>query len=228
MLSRLGLTLSLVLVLTLTALPSQAGQSEKRVQRRLNELGCNAGPVDGRIGEWTRTGIIRFQAANGLDQSGKITERTRKRMYADRPVRCDRRPVVRSGTGRRIVLSQRQNYVWLVRSNGSVLAEGGLIDNTGVLSPGSYTVGSKCGRAAKIRMNSDYSGRLWLAHFVRFAPCGVGFHRIPVDKSSGNQIHPDWLLGTNLRESSGCIRLSRSMADRLWDFAGAGTRVVVR
>lgn len=228
MLTRLGLVVPLVISVLLAGVPAQAGESEKKAQRRLNELGCNAGPVDGRIGEWTRTGIIRFQAANGLAQSGKLTSRTRTRMYADRQVRCDRRPVVRSGTGRRIVLSQRQNYVWLVRANGTVAAQGGLIDNTGVLDPGGYTVGPQCGRQAKIRSNSDYSGRLRLNYFVRFAPCGVGFHQIPVEKSSGRQIHPDWMLGTNFKESSGCIRLSRRVAARLWDFAGVGTRVVVR
>jgi hypothetical protein len=228
MLTRVLLIVGVVLSMTLTALPAQAGAAEERAQRRLNELGCDAGPVDGRIGDWTRAAIVRFQAANGLAQSGRLTARTRTRMYADRQVRCDRRPVVRSGTGRRIVISQRQNYVWLVRASGRVVAQGGLIDNPGVLATGRYTVGSKCGRQARIRMNSDYSGRLWLPHFVRFAPCGVGFHRIPLQKSDGRQIHPDWLLGTDFRESSGCIRLSRRLALALWDFGQVGTRVVVR
>lgn len=225
---------TLVLVGTLLALvlgvapPASAGAFEERAQRRLNQLGCDAGPADGRIGPWTRSAIIRFQAANGLSQSGRLTRSTRSRLYAERQVRCDRRPVVASGTGRRVVISQRQNYVWLVRADGSVAAQGGLVDNPGVLSPGSYTVGSKCGRAAKIRMNTDYSGRLWLPYFTRFAPCGIGFHRIPVQRSDGRQIHPDWMLGTNFQESSGCIRLSRRVAARLWDFAGPGTRVVVR
>ena len=49
-----------------------------------------------------------------------------------------------------------------------------------------------------------------------------------MQKSDGRQIHPDWMLGTNVKESSGCIRLSRRVAARLWDFAGSGTRVVVR
>lgn len=207
---------------------ASAAAVEERAQRRLNQLGCDAGPADGTIGPWTRSAIIRFQAANGLPQSGRLTKATRSRMYAGGQVRCDRRPVVASGTGRRVVISQRQNYVWLVRADGSVAAQGGLVDNPHVLSPGSYTVGSKCGRPAKIRMNSDYGGGLWLPYFTRFAPCGVGFHRIPVQKSDGRQIHPDWMLGTNFEESSGCIRLSRRVAARLWDFAGVGTRVVVR
>lgn len=226
---RLLVLLGTLLALVLGAAPTaHAGAFEERAQRRLNHLGCDAGAADGSIGPWTRTAIIRFQAANGLRQSGRLTRPTRSRLYSQRQVRCDRRPVVASGTGRRVVISQRQNYLWLVRSDGSVAAQGGLVDNPAVLAPGSYTVGSHCGRPARIRMNSDYSGRLWLPYFTRFAPCGVGFHRIPVRKSDGLQIHPDWMLGTNYQESSGCIRLSRRVAAQLWDFAGAGTRVVVR
>lgn len=218
-----------LLALVLGVAPAASAEAfEERAQRRLNELGCDAGPADGNIGPWTRSAIIRFQAANGLHQSGTLSQATRSRMYTQRQVRCDRRPVVASGTGRRVVISQLQNYVWLVRADGSVLAQGGLVDNPGVLAPGSYTVGSKCGRPAKVRMNSDYSGRLWLPYFTRFAPCGIGFHRIPVQKSDGRQIHPDWMLGTNFKESSGCIRLSRRVAAKLWEFAGVGTRVVVR
>ena len=78
--TRLGLVLPIVtMALLLGGLPAAAGPNEKRAQRRLNQLGCNAGPVDGRIGEWTRTGIIRFQAANGLAQSGRLTAPTRKK-----------------------------------------------------------------------------------------------------------------------------------------------------
>jgi hypothetical protein len=210
----------------LAAPPAYAGA--ERAQRRLNQLGCDAGAVDGKVGPHTRSGVIRFQAANRLPQGGSLDERTRRKLYAANQVRCDRRPVIRSGAGRRVVLSQRQNYVWLVRANGSVVAQGPAIDNPGVLGKGSYTVGSKCGRAAKIRMNSSASGSMWLPHFTRFAPCGVGFHRIPLSKSSGNQIHADWVLGTDMQRSAGCVRLSRRMAARLWDFATIGTRVVVR
>ena len=106
---------------------------------------------------------------------------------------------MRSGSGRRVVLSQRQNYLWLVAASGRVVAQGPVVDNPRVLRAGSYRAGSKCGRAAKIRDNSDASGRLRLHDFIRFAPCGIGFHRIPQYRSTGAQIHSDRLLGTNLR-----------------------------
>ena len=74
---------------------------------------------------------------------------------------------------------------------------------------------------------AQHGGSLWLPYFTRFAPCGVGFHRIPLYKSNGAQIHPDWMLGTNWKESHGCIRLSRRLAAAVWDFGSVGTRVVV-
>jgi hypothetical protein len=227
MASRIAAVLTAVLLgMTLLGTPPAHAGAVDSAQRRLNQLGCTAGPADGRLGPRTRSAIIRFQAANGLAQVGRLDQRTRTRLHAARQVRCDRRPAPASGTGRRVVLSQAQNYVWLVRANGSVAAQGPIVDNPGVLRKGSYTVGSKCGRPAKIRMNT--SGNLWLHHFTRFASCGIGFHRIPVSKSSGRQIHPDWMLGTNMQQSHGCIRLSAGLASRLWDFAPVGTRVVVR
>lgn len=216
-----------LLATVLTAAPGRAGEGVERAQRRLNVLGCDAGPADGTAGTRTRTALIRFQAANHLAQSGSLDGTTRTRLYADRQVRCDRRPVAGGGSGRRIVISQRQNYLWLVRADGSVAAQGGVVDNPRYLRAGTYRSGPKCGRAAKIRNNSDASGRLRLHNFTRFAPCGIGFHQIPQYRSTGAQIHPDFLLGTNYRESHGCIRVSRSMSDKIWGFATIGTRVVV-
>jgi hypothetical protein len=219
--------LLLVLALVVGAPASQASTWVEKAQRRLDALGCAAGPVDGRAGIRTRAAALRFQSANGLRQSGRLTDRTRARLYAARQVRCDARPVPGAATGRRIVISQRQNWVWLVRAGGSVALQAGIVDNPDVLGRGTYRTGSKCGRAARIRANTDLGGSLWLHNFVRFAPCGIGFHRIPQLKSSGAQIHRDFLLGTNLRESHGCIRVSRATSKRIWDFARVGTRVVV-
>ncbi len=219
----LGTTVATVLVAT----PTQAAPGTAQAQRRLNALGCSAGPADGTVGTWTRAAVVRFQSANRLRQTGFLTVGTRARLHAERPVRCDRRPVVASGKGRRIVVSQRQNYVWLVRAGGGVVAQGGMIDNPGVLRPGRYRAGSQCGRAGRIRDNGDASGRLRLHNFVRFAPCGVGFHQVPRRRSDGAQIHSDRLLGTDYRESHGCLRVSRAMSERIWRFARPGTRVVV-
>ena len=102
-----------------------------------------------------------------------------------------------------------------------------MVDNPAVLARGSHRVGSYCGRAARIRLNQAASGLVWLDRFVRFAPCGIGFHQIPRAKSTGQQIHADWVLGTNQEASHGCIRLSRSLSKQVWSFTTRRTPVRV-
>jgi hypothetical protein len=125
------------------------------------------------------------------------------------------------------VLSQAQNWVWLVGPRGGVVAQGGVVDLPSELSKGRHVTGSYCGRSARIKRNTTTSGAVWLNNFVRFAPCGIGFHQIPTWRSNGRQIHPDWYLGTNFTRSHGCIRLSRAMSLRLWNFAVRRTTVRV-
>ncbi|MFC5492865.1 L,D-transpeptidase family protein [Nocardioides caricicola] len=222
------LVLLAALALTLTvAPPADAAVWVTKAQKRLNHLGCNAGPADGDLGQWTRSAVVRFQSREGIEQNGRLDQPTRKRLYAADAPRCNVRPVpAGSGKGRRIVISQRQNWVWLVGRNGKVVSQAGMVDNTGVLGRGSYHVGSYCGRTARIKANRS-SGGLLLDNFVRFAPCGIGFHRIPRYPDSGNQIHADWILGTNMSQSHGCIRLSARMSQRVWDFTARSTPVRV-
>ena len=226
LLSVLVLAVGLVAV---TSAPAQADKAfVKKAQQRLNDLGCNAGPVDGELGLWTRSGVVRFQSRHGLKQTGRLTRTVRRRLYAEDAQRCDRRPVpARSGKGRRVVISQGQNWVWLVGPKGGVLHQAGMVDLPSELSKGRHHTGSFCGRAARIKRNTTSSGTVWLYNFVRFAPCGIGFHRIPVSRSSGAQIHPDWYLGTNFDSSHGCIRLSRATSLRLWRFTAGGAAVHV-
>ena len=199
-----------------------------KAQRRLNALHCQAGPADGSVGPHTRSAVVRFQSRHGMAPTGRLTARVRHRLHRADARRCDLRPVPRrSGTGRRIVLSQAQNWVWLVGPRGTVLAQGGVIDLPSELAKGWHPTGSYCGRAARIKRNTTTSGGVWLHNFVRFAPCGIGFHRIPTYQSNGRQIHPDWFLGTNFARSHGCIRLSRAMSLRVWDFTTRRTPVRV-
>lgn len=223
----LALLLTGLVLVAAPPAPADASPAVERAQRRLNQLGCNSGPVDGRMGEWTRSAVLRFQSRHRLNQTGNLNRATTRKLYGDRAHRCDVRPVPpHSGTGRRIVISQRQNWVWLVASGGRVKGQSGMIDNPAELGTGWKRVGSYCGRAAKIRRNHDASGSLILENFTRFAACGIGFHRIPTYRN-GNQIHPDWMVGTNLRQSHGCVRLPKPFSARLWDFGRVGTRVRV-
>jgi hypothetical protein len=223
--------LTLLTAGALLYLPAPAGAADAWIadaQRRLNALHCFAGPADGTIDRRTRSAVIRFQSRHGMAQTGRLAGPVRTRLHRASARRCDLRPVPRhSGSGRRIVLSQAQNWVWLVGPKGGVVAQGGVVDLPSALGKGWHATGSYCGRAAKIRHNTDLGGRLWLDNFVRFAPCGIGFHRIPRYKSTGRQIHPDWYLGTNFDQSHGCIRLGRTMSLRVWNFTAGRTRVRV-
>jgi peptidoglycan hydrolase-like protein with peptidoglycan-binding domain len=229
-LTRLGMGVAaLVVAIAGTTIPAEALTiaQNKAAQTRLNKLGCYAGPVDGVVGQMTQAATVRFQAANKMTQNGSLGGTTYSRLLASSAKRCDIRAVpAGGGSGRRIVLSQSQNYLWLIDASGKVVRQGGIIDNPTYLRPGSYTTGSKCGRAGRIKRNTD-GGSLYLNNFVRFAPCGIGFHQIPTYKSNGAQIHGDWLLGTNMRASHGCIRVQKSMSDTIWAFTVSTTRVVV-
>ena len=228
--AKLG-TAAMVLIVSVagTTLPADAltATQTKAAQTRLNKLGCQSGPDDGKAGAMTQAATIRFQSANRIAQSGSLTSTTYSRLLGASAKRCDLRPVpAGSGSGRRIVISQGQNWIWLIDSSGRLVRNGGIVDNPRYLGPGTYYSGSKCGKAGRIKRNTDGAQR-YLNNFVRFAPCGIGFHQIPTYKTSGTQIHPDWLLGTNLRASHGCIRLSKAMSEAVWSFTAGRTKVVV-
>ncbi|NEA35397.1 L,D-transpeptidase family protein [Streptomyces sp. SID13031] len=220
---------ALVVAVAGTTIPADAltVSQTKAAQTRLTKLGCTPGPVDGKAGAMTSAATVRFQAANKLSQTGTITSTTYSRLLAASAKRCDVRAVpAGTGSGRRIVISQGQNWVWLVDAKGKVVRQGGIIDNPTYLKAGTYKSGAKCGRAARIKKNTD-GGSLYLNNFVRFAPCGIGFHQIPTYKKNGAQIHADWLLGTNAKASHGCIRVSAAMSATIWSFAASSVYVVV-
>jgi peptidoglycan hydrolase-like protein with peptidoglycan-binding domain len=60
-----------VVALVLASAPAPAASTSgtawaERAQRRLNELGCDAGPVDGVIAGHTRAAVVRFQSRHRL------------------------------------------------------------------------------------------------------------------------------------------------------------------
>jgi lipoprotein-anchoring transpeptidase ErfK/SrfK len=126
-----------------------------------------------------------------------------------------------SGEGRRVVFSEKAQRVWLVEADGSVaatyLVSGSVTDN---LRPGTYAVYSRSRWAVGI----EDSGVM--QYFVRFAHgpnAAIGFHSIPT--KNGTPLQTEAQLGTP--QSHGCIRQKLSDAQRMWDFAGVGTDVVV-
>ena len=43
-----------------------------KLQKRLNALHCDAGPADGKVGDHTRSAMIRFQSRIGVRQTGRF------------------------------------------------------------------------------------------------------------------------------------------------------------
>lgn len=215
--------------LTLTLLgTAHAATPLQSAQYRLAQFGCEPGPMTGKPNDRTKWAIVKFQAANKLPQSGRLTDITRAKLTKPYAIACNNRPVpANTGSGKRVVMSQKQNWIWLIRSDGSVSWQAGMIDNPNAVRPGVHYTGSKCGRPAKTRVNRSYDRKLLLDYFVRFVACGVGFHRVPTYPSNGAQIHQDYLLGTNAFTSSGCVRVSLATAKKLWYFTSSSTKVVV-
>ncbi|WP_169577186.1 L,D-transpeptidase family protein [Sporichthya polymorpha] len=198
----------------------------KLAESRFQGLGCFIGPSASE-GIRLKAATIRFQAANGLKQTGQLGGPTMKRLTSGKGKSCKDRPVpTRTGQGRRIVMSQGQNWLWLVKEDGTVLAQGGIVDNDW-LPQRTYRTGAQCGKPARSRYRSDRSGGLRIDWFVRFHDCIVGFHQIPVSKRTGQPIHPDYYAGTDLSKSAGCIRMPLPLIKKLYRFAAQPTKVVV-
>jgi hypothetical protein len=213
---------------TVPAAPAQgtATKAALEAKGKLRSLGCFIGEASAE-GVRFETALIRFQAANGMTQSGDLTKAAQRRLAKDTAVPCNDRPVPsHTGKGRRIVMSQGQNWLWVVNKNDEVVAQGGVVDNDWLPQDVYYT-GAQCGKPARSRYRTDRSGGLEIDYFVRLTQCIVGFHEIPVSKRSGNPIHPDYYVGTDLSKSHGCIRMMTSLIKEVYEFAAVPTKVVV-
>jgi lipoprotein-anchoring transpeptidase ErfK/SrfK len=128
-----------------------------------------------------------------------------------------------SGKGKRVVFDITAQQVWLVNADNQVvrtyLASGSRYDQ---LDPGTYRVFSASRHA------TSWTGKETMEYMVRFhrgENSNIGFHDIPVDKATGDEVQTLSQLGTPL--SDGCIRQDVEDARALYEFAPAGTTVVV-
>ena len=67
-------------ILKLTS-PFMYGEDIRAVQNKLNSLGSNAGTADGYYGNDTRTAVISFQTARGIDIDGEVGPTTWKTLF---------------------------------------------------------------------------------------------------------------------------------------------------
>ena len=66
--------------------PLMYGEDVRAVQNKLNSLGYNAGTADGYYGEGTRTAVINFQTARGLDIDGEVGPNTWNYIFNSSPI----------------------------------------------------------------------------------------------------------------------------------------------
>ena len=132
-------------------------------------------------------------------------------------------PVPRnSGNGRRIVYSNRQLRVWVIKGSGEVVRTFLVSGMRGQPQKGSYFVNSQ--------ILSSFSKELEGVKFrfmTRFAigrnGADIGFHEIPT--KNGVPLQSEAKLGTYL--GGGCLRSSTADAKFIYKWAKPGTTVVV-
>jgi hypothetical protein len=216
-----------------TYLPTlRKGHYGLSVQYMQDLLGVHA---DGCFGAQTDTAVRQYQSRKGLVADGIVGSCTWKALQGDSvPESCKAKSPPTSTTSptsstkpaacgnfKCVVVDQGKNMVRLYYRNGNLYAEGGMVDNPSKLSKDTYWIGYK--QASGI---DDASELLWLPNYMQFSG-DIGFHKIPLNKSTGNPIHSESYLGTNQKKSGGCIRLGDEFSDLLWSFASVGTIVVV-
>jgi hypothetical protein len=128
----------------------------------------------------------------------------------------------RSGAGRRVVYSNRMQWVWVVDRSGAVIRAMPVSGRRGVPEPGTYRVTSQSVKSFSL----DVEG-VWFDHMTRFAvgPDGgnVGFHAIP--RQFGRPMQTEEQLGSF--QGSGCVRMEAADARFVYRWARPGTTVIV-
>ncbi len=127
------------------------------------------------------------------------------------------------GSGRRIVYSRLAQRVWAIDSEErivrSYLVTGSQYNNE---LPGEHKVYSKS------EMTTGWNGEADLPLMVRWLDTergAIGFHQIPIRKSTGEVYQTEAELGQKL--SGGCQRQAHLDAVFMWNFGEIGTPVIV-
>ncbi len=129
---------------------------------------------------------------------------------------------VKSGSGRRIVYSNKQLRVWVINASGEVVRTFLVSGQRGQPKKGVYAV-----RSQSVSSFSQELEGVKFRYMTRFAfgrnGGNIGFHEIPT--KNGVPLQTEDELGTYL--GSGCLRSSTQDAKFIFDWAKPGTTVVV-
>lgn len=126
--------------------PSAAERAVMETQAALNDLGLDAGPVDGQPGQRTREAIVAYQTGQGFAPTGTLTETQRAALLSDAADRSGEPAAIRRAETREI-----QTYlsalgydagpadgVWGGRTQSALDAfrrDAGLVQGAGVATP---------------------------------------------------------------------------------------------
>jgi lipoprotein-anchoring transpeptidase ErfK/SrfK len=185
--------------------------------------------VDDRANDLSRSGEREIDGDGGSDaRSGGATDPT-DQPTVEPTTATDEKPEPKSalpadsGSGKRVVFDITDQQVWLVDADGDVartyMVSGSRYDQ---LPTGTFDVYSKS------RDTVSWHGTETMEYMVRFFQgerAAIGFHDLPVDTSTGDEVQALRQLGTPL--SDGCIRQAEDDAKALWKFTEVGTTVVV-
>ena len=177
------------------------GPAVTALQSRLAELGYWVGPIDGVYGKLTTQAVYAFQKVTGLPVDGEADRATREALFrAERP-----RPA--GGAGDRIEVDKSRQVLFVVR-DGAVLWA--FNTSTGTEEPYTYEgeeylADTPPGRWTITREIDGYRtsnlGRLYRPKY--FHPDGIAVH--------GYTSVPPYPA------SHGCVRLTNSAMDFLWE-----------
>jgi lipoprotein-anchoring transpeptidase ErfK/SrfK len=129
-----------------------------------------------------------------------------------------------SGTGRRIVVANTANMLWVVGDDGKMIDSWLVSGKPGVPYVGTYHVMSKARYSHGILGHEDIS----MEYATRFAISPnrkntLDFHAIPY--RGGKPMQTEAQLGT--WQSGGCVRMTKDHAAWIFNWADIGTKVVI-
>jgi lipoprotein-anchoring transpeptidase ErfK/SrfK len=129
-----------------------------------------------------------------------------------------------TGKGKRIIYSNAGQRVWLVDANGQLVKAFLVSGKKGVPTPGTYHVMSQ----SRWTQSKFVTPVIHMEYMTRFAISPnkkntIGFHAIP--SREGVVMQTAAQLGTF--QSGGCVRMLKENAIFIFNWASAGTKVVV-
>ena len=200
---------------------SNSGSAEdvRRVQRRLHLLYyLSRIGIDGRLGGESLSALKRFQAANGLPDTGEVDDATRLALFSPNAV-CDKRPYRVE-----VDLNQQRVYVFALQDDGTYDNIKTFVCSTGLhdATPrGIYLDGFPCNKWHYFKKYSCW------AQYSFEIEGDIMFHSVLYSEQDENSLRTGSVNALGSRASHGCIRLEVEAAQWLYENCKRGSLVIL-